>query len=54
MSGTEQLNSPVAEPHADLFLEYRIPDRQNFIEDDDFRVKWAATEKASRTYMPLE
>ena len=69
MSWTEQLDSPVAEPHADLahppniahpmtdqnrrmtfiddllhpietfLLEYRVPDRQYFIEDDDFRVQ---------------
>jgi len=37
-----------------FFLEVDVADGEDFIDEEDFRSRWAATAKARRTYMPEE
>ena len=37
-----------------LALERRIADREDLVDEQDLRSRWAATAKPSRTNMPLE
>ncbi len=37
-----------------FLLEFSIADGEHFVDDENFRIEWAATAKARRTYMPLE